>query len=217
MARAAYEQRSGGWSAAGRLRPASLRRRCVKRTLKCCSAECQRCGWISSQRNRPKLIILLASIKVFSGQMSVFRALPSADPSRGWIKIVSYRTARWILNDPCGRTSPLVRTENYKDYEHTQCRALFFLNVVGSSGNQTGNLSATSCFLHNLLRLIGSYGGGRPLEFPEGVFTDDDDWTILDWCRVCDTIPASAELLLWWDILYGYELWPWVCGDGNTK
>lgn len=60
-----------------------------------------------AEEQTQKMIILPASIKVFSGQMSVFRALPSADPSRGWIKIVSYQSSKMDPERPLWENEPI--------------------------------------------------------------------------------------------------------------
>lgn len=50
----------------------------------------------------------------------------------------------------------------------------FFGALVGSTGNKSRNLWATTCFLHNLLWLINLYEGGRPLWILWGGY-----WTVI--------------------------------------
>lgn len=173
------------------------------------------------QRGRgtdPKWLFCRLPLKFFSGQMSVFRAPPSADPSRGWIKIVSYQNGKMDPERPPWENEPISAERKLQRLRTHIMQSAFFFFFTSSAALGIKQVTFNNQLFSPQSAAVDWFIRRRPTPWIsfEG-FTDDDDWTVLDWCRVCDTIPASAELLLRWDILYGYELWPWVCCDGNTK
>lgn len=174
------------------------------------------------QRGRgtdPKWLFCRLPLKFFSGQMSVFRAPPSADPSRGWIKIVSYQNGKMDPERPPWENEPISAERKLQRLRtHIMQSAFFFFFLRRRQHWESNRWPLSNQLFSPQSAAVDWFIRRRPTPWIsfEG-FTDDDDWTVLDWCRVCDTIPASAELLLRWDILYGYELWPWVRCDGNTK
>lgn len=88
------------------------------------------------QRGRgtdPKWLFCRLPLKFFSGQMSVFRAPPSADPSRGWIKIVSYQNCKMDPERPPWENEPISAERKLQRLRTHIMQSAFFFFFTSSA------------------------------------------------------------------------------------